>query len=287
LIDIQHASYSYPLPAHHPNDVAIVPALQDISLSIEQGEYVALLGHNGSGKSTLARLCNALLLPDQGVVRVQGMDTRDQVKQRLIRECIGIIFQNPDNQLIATLVEDDVAWSLTLAGYTAPTIRARVDQALAAVGIEQLRYLAPHNLSGGQRQRVAIAGLLALRPACIIADESTSMLDPLSRQEMVSVLTQLHHEQQLSILHVTHLLEEVLHAQRVVVMEQGRIVQSDTPEVVFADLERLRELKLVIPEPLALAERLRLAGWPVARSALTLSEIASEIQGAVYARRTW
>jgi energy-coupling factor transport system ATP-binding protein len=286
LIDIQHVSYSYPLPAHHPNDVAIAPALQDISLSIEQGEYVALLGHNGSGKSTLARLCNALLLPDQGVVRVQGMDTRDQVKQRQIRECVGIIFQNPDNQLIATLVEDDVAWSLTLAGYAAPTIRARVDQALAAVGIEQLRYLAPHNLSGGQRQRVAIAGLLALRPACIIADESTSMLDPLSRQEMVSALTQLHHDQQLSILHVTHLLEEVLHAQRVVVMEQGRIVQSATPEVVFADLERLRELKLVIPEPLALAERLRLAGWSVARSALTLSEIASEIQGAVYARRT-
>ncbi|BCL84422.1 energy-coupling factor transporter ATP-binding protein EcfA1 [Ktedonobacteria bacterium brp13] len=287
LIDIQHVSYSYPLPAHHPNDVAIVPALQDISLSIEQGEYVALLGHNGSGKSTLARLCNALLLPDQGVVRVQGMDTRDQVKQRQIRECVGIIFQNPDNQLIATLVEDDVAWSLTLAGYAAPTIRARVDQALAAVGIEHLRYLAPHSLSGGQRQRVAIAGLLALRPACIIADESTSMLDPLSRQEMVSVLTQLHHEQQLSILHVTHLLEEVLHAQRVVVMEQGRIVQSDTPEVVFADLERLRELKLIIPESLALAERLRLAGWPIARSALTLSEIAREIQGVVNARRTY
>jgi len=287
LIDIQHVSYSYPLPAHHPHDVAIAPALQDISFSIEQGEYVALLGHNGSGKSTLARLCNALLLPDQGAVRVQGMDTRDQVKQRQIRECVGIIFQNPDNQLIATLVEDDVAWSLTLAGYAAPTIRARVDQALAAVGIEQLRYLAPHNLSGGQRQRVAIAGLLALRPACIIADESTSMLDPLSRQEMVSILTQLHHDQQLSILHVTHLLEEVLHAQRVVVMEQGRIVQSATPEVVFADLERLRELRLVIPEPLALAERLRLAGWSVARSALTLSEIASEIQGAVHARRTW
>lgn len=286
LIDIQHVSYSYPLPAHHPHDVAIAPALQDISFSIEQGEYVALLGHNGSGKSTLARLCNALLLPDQGVVRVQGMDTHDQVKQRQIRECIGVIFQNPDNQLIATLVEDDVAWSLTLAGYAASTIRARVDQALAAVGIEQLRYLAPHNLSGGQRQRVAIAGLLALRPACIIADESTSMLDPLSRQEMVSVLTQLHHDQQLSILHVTHLLEEVLHAQRIVVMEQGRIVQSATPEVVFADLEHLRELKLVIPEPLALAERLRLAGWPVARSALTLSEIASEIQRAVHARRT-
>lgn len=164
LIDIQHVSYSYPLPAHHPNDVATVPALQDISLSIEQGEYVALLGHNGSGKSTLARLCNALLLPDQGDVRVQGMDTRDQVKQRQIRECVGIIFQNPDNQLIATLVEDDVAWSLTLAGYAAPTIRARVDQALAAVGIEHLRYLAPHNLSGGRRQRVAIAALLALRP---------------------------------------------------------------------------------------------------------------------------
>lgn len=277
LIDVQNVSYCYPLQNARAQNVEQAPALSDVSLHVQHGEYVALLGHNGSGKSTLARHCNALLLPDQGRVLVEGMNTRDSAKQRLIRERIGMIFQNPDNQLIATVVEDDVAWGLTLTGYPLEAIRTRVTEALEAVNIAHLRYKAPQNLSGGQRQRVAIAGLLALRPACIIADEATSMLDPLSRQEIVGLLYQLQCEHGLSIVHVTHLLEEVVHAQRVVVMEQGKIIQEGTPATIFSDLDHLRALKLIIPEPLALAQRLRSAGFTISRNAMTIAEIAQEV----------
>ncbi len=236
-----------------------------------------VLGHNGSGKSTLARHCNALLLPDSGRVLVMGCDTRDATKQRTIRECVGMIFQNPDNQIIATVVEDDVAWALTVRGLPVALIRERVEAALMAVGIADLRQRSPHKLSGGQRQRLAIAGVLALRPQCIIADEATSMLDPLSRQEIVLLLHQLNQQYGLTIIQVTHLLEEAALAQRVVVMERGEIVLEGTPAVVFADLERLRRLKLAIPEPIELASRLRQAGMAISSEAITLEAIAREL----------
>jgi energy-coupling factor transport system ATP-binding protein len=295
LLSIEHVSYRYPDQRRGEDEhqaVATISrpkssdesvpidwswALRDINLRVEQGEYIALLGHNGSGKSTLARHCNALLLPDEGQVFVDGMDTRDTREQRAIRERVGMIFQNPDNQLIATVVEDDVAWGLTMRGLPLDAIRERVDTAMEAVGIAHLRQFPPHQLSGGQRQRLAIAGILALRPQCIIADEATSMLDPLSRQELVHLLAQLHRDYGLTIIHVTHLLEEVVFAQRLVIMEHGMIVQEGTPEAVFADLLRLRALGLVVPDPLLLADRLRESGIPIASNAVSMDAIAREI----------
>ena len=276
LIDIQSISYTYPGQKTKGEGLP-VPALKDVTLQIHAGEYVAILGHNGSGKSTLARHCNALLTPDSGRVLVGGLDTRDRDKQRTIRDMVGMIFQNPDNQIIATVVEDDVAWSLAVRGLPAPLIEERVASVMEAVGISHLRGKPPHRLSGGQRQRLAIAGVLALRPHCIIADEATAQLDPLSRQEIVMLLHHLNQEQGLTIIHVTHLLEEVVHAQRIIVMEQGNIVMEGIPAAIFANLERLRQLKLAIPEPIELAARLRKVGVPVPQEALTVEEIAREI----------
>ena len=276
LIDIQSINYTYP-SQKTKGEEQLVPALKDVALQIHAGEYLAILGHNGSGKSTLARHCNALLTPDSGRVLVGGLDTRDRDKQRTIRDMVGMIFQNPDNQIIATVVEDDVAWSLAVRGLPAPLIEERVASVMEAVGISHLRGKPPHRLSGGQRQRVAIAGVLALRPHCIIADEATAQLDPLSRQEIVMLLHHLNQEQGLTIIHVTHLLEEVVHAQRIIVMEQGNIVMEGIPAAIFANLERLRQLKLAIPEPIELAARLRNAGVPVTQEALTVEEIAREI----------
>lgn len=277
LIDIQHVSYSYPTPKGKKGEIQPVAALREVNLQVQQGEYLVVVGHNGSGKSTLARHCNALLLPDCGRVLVSGLDTSDTSKQRTIRERVGIIFQNPDNQIIATVVEDDVGWALAIRGLPAEIIRERVDAAMAAVGITDLCQLPPHKLSGGQRQRVAIAGVLALRPQCIIADEATAMLDPLSRQEITLLLHRLNQEYGLTIIQVTHLLEEAALAQRVVVMEQGCIVLEGPPASIFTDLQRLQALKLAIPDPIELADRLRKAGMALSPTAVTVETIAGEI----------
>ena len=273
LINVQDVYYSYPgkdLLAGHP-------ALRGVSLRVEEGEYLALLGHNGSGKSTLARHCNALLTPDSGRVLVTGLDTRDSANRRAIRDAVGMIFHNPDNQIIATVVEDDVAWALAMRGMPAALIRERVDQAMEAVGIADLRGLPPHKLSGGQRQRVAVAGVLALRPRCIVADEPTALLDPLSRAEITALMRGLNRNHGLTIVHVTHLVEEVVLADRVVVLEEGRIAMEGPPAAVFADLGWLRRLKLSVPEPLELASRLRQAGVLISSEALTVEAIAREI----------
>lgn len=277
LIDVQGITYTYPAQKTRKGQTQPVPALQDVSLQVQAGEYVALLGHNGSGKSTLARHCNALLIPTSGRVLVAGRDSSDLAQQRAIRDTVGMIFQNPDNQLIATVVEDDVAWALAVRGFSRAMIAERVEKALAAVGISELRELPPQRLSGGQRQRVAIAGVLALRPRCIIADEATAQLDPLSRAEITELLHDLNRRYGLTIIQVTHFLEEAALAERVVVMEQGHIVMEGVPAEVFADIERLRRLKLAIPEPVELAQRLRNAGLPISREALTVEAIAREI----------
>jgi len=272
FIDIEQVSYSYPTANGNP-----IAALRGVSLRIERGEYIALLGHNGSGKSTLARHCNALLVPDSGRVLVAGNDTRDERLWRAVRERVGMIFQNPDNQIIATVVEDDVAWALAVRGVPAPLIRERVAWALAATGIAELRDRAPHRLSGGQRQRLAIASVLALRPDAIIADEATAMLDPLARRATLDLLHTLNREHGLAIILVTHLLEEAAHAQRVVVLEHGQIAFDDTPAAVFADLEQMRRLKLAIPAPIELAARLRAVGLALDPAALTIEAIAREL----------
>ncbi len=277
LIEIQHLTNTYSAHITRTGEVASIPALQDVNLQVQQGEYLVLLGHNGSGKSTLARHCNALLTPESGYVLVAGLDTSEQANQRKIRDLIGMIFQNPDNQIIATVVEDDVAWALTVRGLPIPLINERVTSAMEAVGITHLRGLPPHRLSGGQRQRLAIAGVLALRPRCIIADEATAQLDPLSRAEIVSLLHQLNQQYGLTIIQVTHLLEEAVLAQRIIVMEQGKLVMEGTPASIFANLERLRQLKLAIPEPIELAALLRASGKPISPGALTVEAIAQEI----------
>ena len=284
LIDIESVRYSYPVrrqpgsqSEYESRGVQPVLALDDVSLQVRRGEYVVVLGHNGSGKSTLARHCNALLLPDSGRVLIDGLDTRDRAHWGAVRDRVGMILQNPDNQIIATIVKDDVAWGLAVRGFEVPLIRERVGWALSAVGITHLSMLPPHKLSGGQRQRLAIAGVLALRPQCIIADEATSMLDPLSREEITALLHQLNKEHGLTILQVTHFLEEAALAQRVVVMEHGRVILEGPPADIFADLEQLRALNLAIPEPVALAARLREAGFPIAHNAVTIEALAKEL----------
>ena len=275
LIDLQSISYSY---AGQSNESATSTlAVNDVSLLVRRGEYIALLGHNGSGKSTLARQCNALLIPTNGRALIAGLDSAEQGNWRSIRETVGMIFQNPDNQIIATVVEDDVAWALAVRGIPAQEIKERVAWAMQAVGIAHLRGMPPGKLSGGQKQRLAIAGVLALRPQCIIADEATAQLDPLARQEIVALLHQLNKDFGLTIIQVTHLLEEAALAQRIVVMERGKIVIEGIPARVFTDLERLRALKLAIPEPLTLAARLRNAGFSISPDALIVEDIAREL----------
>jgi energy-coupling factor transport system ATP-binding protein len=274
LIDIQHISYTYPDSTAGRGGV---PALRDVSLQVQAGEYLVVLGHNGSGKSTLARHCNALLAPDSGRVLVAGLDTRDPAARRAIRETVGMIFHNPDNQIIATVVEDDVAWGLAARGLPAALIHERVAEAMAAVGMAELRGQPPHRLSGGQRQRLAIAGVLALRPRCIVADEATALLDPRARQAIAGLLHELSRALGVAVIHVTHLLDEAALADRVVVMERGRIVMEGPPAAIFADLERLRALRLAVPAPIELAARLRGAGVPISRAALTVEAIAEEL----------
>ncbi len=261
LIELTDVVYSY------SDDRA--PALDGITLSITRGEYVALLGHNGSGKSTLARLLNGLRLPSSGRVRVGGCDTHTPDEREYIREQVGMIFSDPDNQIIATVVEDDVAWGLAARGFPLAEIAHRVEAALAAVGLTSMRTRPPYELSGGQRQRLAIAGVLALEPECIVADEPTALLDPQARVEMVALLHDLHRTQGLTIIHVTHLLEEAALADRIIVLEAGHVAVDGSPAATFADLDRLRQLRLVVPEVALLGERLRVAGLPIPADAVT------------------
>ena len=266
LIDVEDVTYRYPARG---GIAPTSPALDAVSLRVAQGEYVALLGHNGSGKSTLASLLNGLLMPEAGHVRVLGHDTRERARRQFVRERVGMIFSDPDSQIIATVVADDVAWGLAARGLPRQVIAGRVDAALAAVGLTDARGRAPQELSGGQRQRLAIAGVLALEPACIVADEVTAQLDPLARGEILSLLRELNRSRGLAVIAVTHLLEEAALADRVIVLEQGRIALEGAPAAVFADLNRLRALRLVVPEVALLGERLRRAGLAVPTDALT------------------
>lgn len=268
LIEIERATYTYPARYNAP-PASSSPALDAVSLRVAPGEYVAVLGHNGSGKSTLARLLNGLLVPEVGHVRVLGHDTRERAHRQFVRERVGMIFSDPDSQIIATVVADDVAWGLAARGLPRGVIANRVDAALAAVGLTDARGRAPNELSGGQRQRLAIAGVLALEPACIVADEVTAQLDPRARGEILALLRELNRTRGLAVVAVTHLLEEAALADRVIVLEQGRIALEGAPAAVFTDLDRLRALRLVVPEVALLGERLRRAGLAIPPDALT------------------
>lgn len=233
-------------------------ALTDIDLTINKGEFVAVLGHNGSGKSTLAKLCNAVYEPTEGTVTVKGIVSGSEENDDKIRRVVGMVFQNPDNQIVATIVEDDVAFGPENLGIEPKEIRKRVDDALKSVNMYELRHREPHKLSGGQKQRVAIAGVLAMQTECIVLDEPTAMLDPMGRAEVMSTIHRLNKELGITVVLVTHFMEEAVGADRIVVMDSGRIVMDGTPAEVFSQTDKVRECGLDIPQPTELCRLLGL-----------------------------
>ena len=237
--------------------------LKDISLSIDKGDFVALLGHNGSGKSTFAKHMNAILLPSAGTMTVDGIDTKDESQRFTLRSHVGMVFQNPDNQIVATIVEEDVAFGPENLGIPPQEIRERVDDALKAVEMYDYREHAPSQLSGGQKQRVAIAGIIAMRPDCIVLDEPTAMLDPSGRREVMNTIHMLNREYGITIVLIPHYMEEAAQANRVVVMDDGKVVLDNTPKEVFSHVETLKKIGLDVPQVTELAYRLQQAGCPV------------------------
>lgn len=272
FIEIEHLSHVY-----HVGEEGERRALDDMSLAIERGEFVAVLGSNGSGKSTLAKHLNALLLPTEGVCRVDGIDTREEAEVWRIRQKVGMVFQNPDNQLIAAVVEDDVAFGPENLGVPSKEIRQRVDEALAAVNMTAFRSYAPHLLSGGQKQRVAIAGTLAMQTEAIVFDEATAMLDPEGRAEILSIVKRLHEEQQITVIYITHFMEEAAAADRVVVLDQGHVVMDAPPRAVFSHADELRALGLEVPLAVELRDRLRAAGLALPADLLTGAELVAAL----------
>lgn len=253
FIEINNASFSYVNDYDDRSTKNTV--IKDVSLKIGRGEFVAVLGHNGSGKSTLAKLLNAINLPDEGTVLINGMDTRDEKNLYDIRRTVGMVFQNPDNQIVATVVEEDVAFALENIGVEPKEIRRRVDEALKTVGMYEYREHAPHKLSGGQKQRVAIAGVLAMKPDCIVLDEPTAMLDPIGRSEIMSTIKELN-AMGVTIVLITHYMDEAAQAKRVVVIDSGRIVMDDKPKMVFSQVEALCSLGLDVPQVTELTHEL-------------------------------
>ena len=251
--------------------------LDGVSLTIQPGEFVAVLGHNGSGKSTLARHFNAILLPTAGKVYVDGMDTCDEDRLLDIRRRVGMVFQNPDNQIVASVVEEDVAFGPENLGVPSEEIRERVDEALAAVGMTEYAHHAPHLLSGGQKQRVAIAGVLAMRPECIVLDEPTAMLDPVGRREVLDTVRRLNRERDITVVLITHHMDEAARADRLIVMHDGHIMADGRPERVFQNVDGLRSLGLEVPEPVALLYELRQSGVDVPLTALTVDDCAGTL----------
>ncbi len=246
--------------------------LFDIDLRVKPGEFVAVLGHNGSGKSTLAKHFNAILLPSGGTVYVDGIDTRDEDRLFDIRRQVGMVFQNPDNQLVATIVEEDVAFALENLGVPPAEIRERVDEALKTVGMYEYREHAPHQLSGGQKQRIAIAGVIAMKPACIVMDEPTAMLDPKGRREVIRTVKALNQESGTTVVLITHFMEEAVQASRVVVADNGRILMDGPPREVFSQVELLKSVGLDVPQAAELAFALRQSGIPMPEGILTEEE---------------
>lgn len=252
-------------------------ALEDVTLSIEEGSFTAVLGHNGSGKSTFAKHLNAILLPSGGKVYVGGIDTADESRLFDIRKTAGMVFQNPDNQIVANVVEEDVAFACENMGLPPEEIRRRVDESLAAVGMSDHAKSAPHLLSGGQKQRVAIAGILAMQPRCIVMDEPTAMLDPSGRAEVMAAIQRLNRKMGVTVVLITHHMDEAAAAQRVIVMKQGRVALDGTPRQIFSQVERMRELSLSVPQTVELLYALDRDGAGLSLEALSVEECADEI----------
>ena len=269
IISVDHVSFSY--------DEGGPMAVRDVSLTVERGSFHAILGQNGSGKSTLAKLINGLYLPTEGRVTVCGMDTQTEENTWEIRRRAGMVFQNPDNQLVATVVREDVAFGLENIGVPTEEMPGRIEKALRDVGMLPFADRAPHLLSGGQKQRVAIAGVLAMQPEAIIFDESTAMLDPQGRREVLSAVKRLNREQGITVLWITHFMEEAAECDRAHVMHQGRIVLSGTPREIFTDVKKIKPYHLDAPPMARLSQALRQQGMPIRQGVMTVEEMAEEV----------
>ncbi len=268
-IKLENVSFTY--------EEAEEPALKNVSLQIMPGEFVAVLGHNGSGKSTLAKLLNALFIPTSGTVTVCGMDTKMEENTLPVRQRAGMIFQNPDNQIVSSIVKEDVAFGLENMGIPTEEMLPRIESALSAVHMNEFADKAPHMLSGGQKQRVAIAGVLAMEPDVIIADESTAMLDPSGRKEVLDTVRRLNRQKGITVVWITHFMEEAAQADRVVVVSDGQVVRDGKPQQVFEEIDTMRQLHLDVPHMTELAHQLREAGMPLPHGILTVEEMAEEV----------
>ena len=275
MIEVRDLTFAYPAQEEEQQQGTV--ALRNVDLKIEKGSFVAVLGHNGSGKSTLAKHMNAVLLPSGGRVFVAGMDTLDEQQIIAIRRAVGMVFQNPDNQIVANVVEEDVAFGPENLGVPSADIRRRVDEALAAVGMDAFTRHAPHLLSGGQKQRIAIAGIIAMAPQCIVLDEATAMLDPAGRREVLATIETLHREMGITVVLITHHMDEAILADRVVVMNEGRVAMDGTPTEVFTRVEELEEMGLTVPDTVQLLHRLRAAGYDVPLDALDVESCADAV----------
>ncbi|AGK99191.1 energy-coupling factor transporter ATPase [Clostridium pasteurianum] len=273
MVECKNVSYKY----ENNEDKTFNLALDDININVPKGEFLVILGRNGSGKSTFAKHINALMIPTTGNVIVDGLDTLDENNVWTIRNKAGMVFQNPDNQLVATIVEEDVAFGPENLGVESSEIRKRVDDSLKEVDMYDYRKHAPHLLSGGQKQRVAIAGTLAMKPECIIFDESTAMLDPLGRSEVINTIENLNNNSNMTIILITHYMEEAIGADRIIVMDEGKVINQGSPREVFKEVEIMKQIGLDVPQMVELAYELRKSGIDIKSDILTIDEMVNEL----------
>ena len=277
MIRAEKLTFDYAKTNEEGNVESWKRAVDGVDLEVRSGEFIAILGHNGSGKSTLAKHINAILLPTEGTLWVDGMDTKDEDKLWDIRQDAGMVFQNPDNQIIGTVVEEDVGFGPENLGVPTDEIWERVEESLKAVGMLKYRKHSPNRLSGGQKQRVAIAGVMAMHPRCIVLDEPTAMLDPHGRKSVIRTVQKLNREEQITVILITHYMEEVIEADRVIVMDDGKVVMQGTPREIFSQVDRLKELRLDVPQATLVAYELQKKGFPLRNGILSTEELVEEL----------